>query len=250
MQGRWVPDGRGLRAGGDVSVMREGDVTDVVVTVRTGEARICGIDGCTRVHLARGLCGTHYRRWWKHGDPFVVLHGGGTPPGVNDPSLYADRFWSKVLIKGPDECWLWLGHSTYFSFAHTKNRMTPRRFAYVVTFGGAPWGKSLASRATCDPLCVNPKHLRPETAREIWLRNDPRIMEKANQTHCKHGHPFDELNTYRASNGTRHCRTCYRLSQRRRDGRHIVGDAAVIRVRRTKVEKLSPLARKLLETLT
>lgn len=27
--------------------------------------RPCVIPDCDRVHLARGLCGTHYARWWR-----------------------------------------------------------------------------------------------------------------------------------------------------------------------------------------
>jgi hypothetical protein len=32
-------------------------------------ARPCSIDRCSRAHKARGLCGTHYRRWARCGDP-------------------------------------------------------------------------------------------------------------------------------------------------------------------------------------
>lgn len=30
--------------------------------------RLCEIEGCERVYVARGLCGMHYQRWKKHGD--------------------------------------------------------------------------------------------------------------------------------------------------------------------------------------
>jgi len=36
----------------------------------------------------------------------------------------------------------------------------------------------------------------------------PVIYYNAMKTHCKHGHPFDEANTYLAPRGTRECRTC------------------------------------------
>lgn len=29
------------------------------------------MEGCDRVHSARGYCSTHYRRWVKHGDPLL-----------------------------------------------------------------------------------------------------------------------------------------------------------------------------------
>lgn len=31
--------------------------------------RICSIDDCEKVALARGLCSAHYQRWWATGDP-------------------------------------------------------------------------------------------------------------------------------------------------------------------------------------
>jgi hypothetical protein len=38
----------------------------------------------------------------------------------------------------------------------------------------------------------------------------------AAKTHCPHGHPYDEANTYRPKNGQRACRACSRERQRRR----------------------------------
>ena len=29
---------------------------------------VCSVDNCSHLHLARGYCSTHYRRWHKHGD--------------------------------------------------------------------------------------------------------------------------------------------------------------------------------------
>lgn len=31
--------------------------------------RTCSVDGCEEQHYGRGMCGKHYQRWWKHGDP-------------------------------------------------------------------------------------------------------------------------------------------------------------------------------------
>jgi hypothetical protein len=40
--------------------------------------------------------------------------------------------------------------------------------------------------------------------------------QNANKTHCKHGHPFDEANTYmNPASGQRVCRTCVREINRR-----------------------------------
>lgn len=39
--------------------------------------RYCSVPECGRPHRARGLCGTHYRRWHKHGSPHVKLKNHG-----------------------------------------------------------------------------------------------------------------------------------------------------------------------------
>lgn len=62
--------------------------------------------------------------------------------------------------------------------------------------------------------CVNPTHLEPVTARENNRRSRSPSALNALKTHCKRGHPFDEANTYRASNGQRVCRKCMAAHQR------------------------------------
>ena len=33
----------------------------------------CSIEGCEKPVQHRGLCTTHYKRWWRHGDPTKSL---------------------------------------------------------------------------------------------------------------------------------------------------------------------------------
>lgn len=46
-----------------------------------------------------------------------------------------------------------------------------------------------------------------------------RDSKRVSQTHCKHGHEFNDLNTYIAKNGTRHCKTCAKLRVRKPRGK-------------------------------
>ena len=55
-------------------------------------------------------------------------------------------------------------------------------------------------------------------------RRVPPGHPNAHKTHCKHGHPFDAVNTYYAANGERRCRACRRIRLRaRRMGGHADG---------------------------
>ncbi len=38
-----------------------------IVTRRSQRRGICRVEGCARVDHAKGLCSTHYQRWWKTG---------------------------------------------------------------------------------------------------------------------------------------------------------------------------------------
>lgn len=136
--------------------------------------KICSIDGCgTGGYLTRGWCGTHYRRWQRHGDPgtaakqHAVSWAGATckqdhctSPVMSvgyctahykrfrrygDASIKrptkpaAERFWAKVDKRGPDECWPWTAGTSpqgYGGF-HPKHGETvlAHRYAYESEHG-------------------------------------------------------------------------------------------------------------------
>lgn len=70
-----------------------------------------------------------------------------------------DRFWSRVDVRGPDECWLWKGGSRVRGYGglvfEGKNRQS-HQVAFRLTHGFyAPY-----LRHSCDnPPCCNPAHL-------------------------------------------------------------------------------------------
>jgi hypothetical protein len=63
------------------------------------------------------------------------------------------------------------------------------------------------------PGCVNSAHHEPVTHKENCLRGISPAANNARKTHCKHGHEFDEANTYITKTGGRACRACARRAQ-------------------------------------
>lgn len=71
------------------------------------------------------------------------------------------RFWSKVLIREPDECWPWTACTNrggYGKFKNGDTSVSAHRKAYELVV--APIPKGLLVCHNCDnPPCCNPNHL-------------------------------------------------------------------------------------------
>ncbi|MDN5929664.1 MAG: HNH endonuclease [Pseudonocardia sp.] len=115
-------------------------------------------------------------------------------------------------------CWIWLGPSHKGYAAYGRNKLAHRR-SYEDSVGPIPAGLEI-DHLCRQTMCVNPAHLEPVTRLENIRRR------YALQTHCKHGHVFDESNTYWRPNGRRDCRACFRDRTRRYQLRLKQGAAA------------------------
>lgn len=131
----------------------------------------------------------------------------------------ADRLWEKVEVRGPDECWPWLGATNPKGYGqiteggHSGRRLAVHRVAYELVVGPIPDGHDLDHH--CERTnCCNPRHLEPVT------RQDNMLRFHGQRTLCRYGHPLDGVTKAKTPAGSptqhRYCKTCSREGQRRR----------------------------------
>ncbi len=122
-----------------------------------------------------------------------------------------DRFWAKVDVRGPDDCWEWTASRRakgYGQFNAYGRPMSASRFAAVLRLGY--FDPSLSVLHKCDnPPCVNPAHLylgtQSNNERDKVARGRHHNVQK---TACPRGHDYTDDNTYTNTKGCRVCRTC------------------------------------------
>jgi len=73
-----------------------------------------------------------------------------------------ERFWSKVSVGKPEDCWAWTAHKTAKGYGRMSMKpsepVRAHRLAYMLANGAIPPGLSVLHR--CDnPPCCNPRHL-------------------------------------------------------------------------------------------
>ena len=138
-----------------------------------------------------------------------------------------ENFEAKIDKGKNNQCWHWLGgkHPTgYGMFTVRLNSdctKTTRahRLSYELYNGKFDLGLTVDHLCN-NKSCVNPAHLEPVTSAENTRRcgHAPATIN-ARKKFCKHGHPFDFINTYTYKSGPRKgqrkCRTCERIRARK-----------------------------------
>lgn len=111
-----------------------------------------------RVHIAGVTCSSHV----SPTTPFQSLSGrhgskGTAPSGSHVPN----RFWDRIAVGAPSECWPWRGSVDRYGYGRFKlggRTISASRAAYIVATGADVEGLMICHR--CDnPRCCNPSHL-------------------------------------------------------------------------------------------
>lgn len=148
---------------------------------------------------------------------------------------FAERFTLQFEPEPNSGRWIWIGARIQTGYGHISRDGRPmeaHRASWSLENGPIPNGLSVLHR--CDnPPCVNPRHLflgsildnNRDTIQKGRYRLGGLGAIRAMQTHCIHGHPFDQENTFRTPRGNRGCRICRRDDGRRRTARKALARA-------------------------
>lgn len=148
-----------------------------------------------------------------------------------------ERFWQRVVVRGPDECWPYTGGITgrgYGAFMvgsrtdGTRKQIPAHRFAYEDTIGPIPDGHEVdhechnedetcnAGEACLHRRCCNPAHHVAKSERDNTLAGRTPAALNAAKEFCPKGHEYTPENTGPSRRGSRggrpgrRCRQCNR----------------------------------------
>ena len=126
---------------------------------------------------------------------------------------------SKIVVNEKG-CWIWQGPKVfgygYLTIGHSPiHRRVHRLTAWIARGFNIDDPKIMVlHKPFCnDKLCCNPEHTYEGNQVKNMLDRKS-LGNYKKPTHCKHGHEFNEKNTYTDRRGKRHCRPCKARTQR------------------------------------
>jgi len=138
---------------------------------------------------------------------------GGSVP-VHRPDLGPCLIWTGTRLNQYRGTGFAYGQLSINDTTGKRRKILAHRLSYELSRGRIPDGMDL-DHLCQNSLCVNPSHLEPVTRRENFARANGNIYK----THCPHGHPYDERNTYMKPfkhRFQRHCRACAAIREKQR----------------------------------
>ena len=129
--------------------------------------RICSIDGCGKVHCAKGYCSAHYARNRLLGHPNSEKKLGAPNGAI---IKWFDEIFNSLPWEKSDDCIIWPFGKTSGGYGYYASEKIGAHVYALSRHSGS--SRPLNSHAAHDPkkcssrACVNPNHLRWATAKE------------------------------------------------------------------------------------
>jgi len=122
-------------------------------------SKTCTVEGCTGSVRGHGMCSTHYKRWYRYGDPLFrkkAANGEG-------------RKWIVARVQhSDDDCLIWPYGRTKAGYPLIGRDVYAHRLMCELVHGPSPGPKHVVAHSCGNGHlgCVNPRHLRWATQQE------------------------------------------------------------------------------------